>query len=299
VLEAGGGGFSLDWGFVQPEVARFTRVCSYDRAGTAWSDPGPTPRTMKQEVPELHLVLRKARVKAPYVLVGQSYGGLLARLYARQYRHEVAGMVLVDSSDPDATLGFRGKMVRVREEATGKPVPPVQTMKSSPPRPLSDEERRQFEAYRKYLGTPRISPPFDRLPADLQKQYLWARFHPQATAGSPDVDFWPEELQEMYRETQRQPYPLGDMPLIVLAPGDDPAKSPAPPGIAAEEWQRLRAEKRRQREAQARLSRKGKFILAEQSGHSIHLDQPELVIDAIRQVVTAVRQRRHQPRQPS
>src|SRR6266496_6323911 len=72
ILEAGTGAFSFDWGLVQPEVAKFTRVCSYDRAGQAWSDPGPTPRTMKQEVYELHLLLRKAGVKGPYVLVGQS-----------------------------------------------------------------------------------------------------------------------------------------------------------------------------------------------------------------------------------
>jgi pimeloyl-ACP methyl ester carboxylesterase len=292
VLEAGAGGFSLDWGLVQPEVARFARVCSYDRAGAAWSDPGPTPRTMKQAVYELHLLLRKAGAKGPYVLVGHSYGGLLTRLYARQYRREVVGMVLVDSTDPDSTLGFRGKLVRVREEAKGRLVPPVQTMKSSPPGPLSDEERKQFEEYRKYLGTPRISAPYDRFPADLQKLYLWARFHPKPAADSIDPDFWPEELQEMYLETQRQPYPLGDMPLIVLAPGDKPEKNPAPPGISAEEWQRLRTEKRRQKEAQARLSRNGKFTLAEQSGHSVHLDQPALVIDAIREVVEAIRRHR-------
>src|SRR5688500_9896367 len=145
VLASGAGAFSVDWGLVQPEVARFARVCSYDRAGSAWSDPGPIPRTMKQEVYELRALLRKARVKAPYVLVGHSYGGLLARLYARQYRREVVGLVLVDSTDSDTTLGFQGKLVRIREGAKGRPVPPAQTMKSSPPRPLSDEQRKQFE----------------------------------------------------------------------------------------------------------------------------------------------------------
>ena len=289
VLEAGGGGFSLHWSLVQPRVAQFTRVCSYDRAGMAWSDPGPAPRTMKQEVYELHRLLHKAGVKGPYVLVGQSYGGLLARLYAHHYRREVAGMVLVDSTDPDSTLGFQGQMVRVREKAKGTPIPPVQTMKSSPPQPLSDEQRKQYEAYRKYLGTPRISPPFDQLSPELQKQYVWASFHPQPTVASPDPELWPDELQEMYLETQRQPYPLGDIPLIVLAQGGK--KDPAPRGFPEAEWQRLSEEKQRLKEAQARLSRNGKFIVAEQSGHSIHLDQPELVTDAIRQVVEAVRHR--------
>ncbi len=284
VLEAGAGDFSFDWGLVQPEVARFTRVCSYDRAGMAWSDPGPTPRTMKQEVHELRALLRKAGIRGPYVLVGHSYGGLLARLYARRYRREVVGMVLVDSTDPDTTLGFRGKLVRIREGAKGRPVPPVQTMKSSPPGPLSDEQRKQFEEFRKFLGTPRISAPYDQLPADLQKLDMWARFHPQPEAENP---FWPEELQEMYLETQRQPHPLGDIPLIVLTGGKKGGGPP--PGISAEEWQRLSEEKWRQKEAQARLSRNGQFILAERSGHQIHLDQPERVIDAIRQVVAAAR----------
>jgi pimeloyl-ACP methyl ester carboxylesterase len=289
VLNSGGGGFCFDWSLIQPQIAPFAAVCSYDRAGMAWSDPGPAPRTMKQEVHELHLLLQKAGIKGPFVLVGQSYGGLLSLLHARQYRREVAGIVLVDSTDPDSTLGFQGKMVRVRTEAKGKPVPPVQTMKSSPPRPLSEKEQQEYEAYLKYLGTPRISPPYDKLSPELQKQYLWARAHPQPTAPSPDPIFWPEEMQALYQDLQRRPYPLGDIPLLVLAQGD--TKNPAPPGIPEAEWQRLIQEKRQQKEAQARLSRNGKFVVAEKSGHAIHMDQPDLVIDAIRQVVEAVRNR--------
>src|SRR5918998_5487258 len=70
VLIAGSGDFSFDWGLVQPDVSRLTRVCAYDRAGIAWSDPGPTPRTMRQEAHELRLLLQNAAVKPPYVLVG-------------------------------------------------------------------------------------------------------------------------------------------------------------------------------------------------------------------------------------
>jgi pimeloyl-ACP methyl ester carboxylesterase len=285
VLEAGSGDFSVDWGLVQPEAARFARVCSYDRAASAWSDPGPTPRTMKQEVYELHTLLRKTGIRGPYVLVGHSYGGLLTRLYARQYPREVAGMVLVDSTDPDTTLFRNGKPFHVREEARGRPIPPVQTMKRSPPKPLTEKEREQFEQFLKFLGPPRISAPYDQLPADLQKLDVWARFHPKPSA---DNDFWPEELQQMYEETQQRPFPLGEMPLIVLAP-ESRGDSAPPPGISAEEWKRIGEEKRRQKEAQARLSRNGKFVVVEGSGHPIHLDQPAVVIDAIRQVVEAAR----------
>ena len=96
ILEAGTGDFSVEWSLVQPKLATFVRVCSYDRAGTGWSELGPHPRTMHQIVYELHVLLDKAGVRAPYVLVGQSYGGWLVRLYASKYRSEVVGMVLVD-----------------------------------------------------------------------------------------------------------------------------------------------------------------------------------------------------------
>lgn len=285
VLEAGAGDFSVDWGLVQPGVARFARVCSYDRAASAWSDSGPTPRTMKQEVYELHTVLRKAGIRGPYVLVGHSYGGLLTRLYTRQYPREVAGMVLVDSTDPDTTLFRNGKPFHVRDDAHGRPIPPVQTMKTSPPKPLTEKERAQFEQFLKLLGPPRISPPYDQLPADLQKLDRWARFHPKPSA---DNGFWPEELQQMYEETQQHPSPLGDLPLIVLTPESREATTP-PFGLSVEEWKRISEEKRRQKEAQAKLSRNGKFVVVNGSGHHIHLDQPAVVIDAIRQVVEAAR----------
>src|SRR6202011_3609510 len=93
ILEAGAGSFSVDWSLVQPEVARFARVCSYDRAGLGWSDLGPRPRTLRQVVWELHTLLEKAGVPPPYVLVGHSYGGILARLYAFTYPSELGGIV--------------------------------------------------------------------------------------------------------------------------------------------------------------------------------------------------------------
>src|SRR5436305_15119662 len=79
ILEAGSGDFSVEWSLVQPGVAEFARVCSYDRAGDGWSDLGPHPRTFRQIVYELHTLLDKAGVKPPLVLVGHSYGGGLVR----------------------------------------------------------------------------------------------------------------------------------------------------------------------------------------------------------------------------
>ena len=98
ILDAGCGCNSLDWSLVQPEIAKFARVISYDRAGYGCSDASPHPRTSEVMVNELHTLLRNARVPTPYILVGHSLGGINMRLFASCYPDEVAGIVLVDSS---------------------------------------------------------------------------------------------------------------------------------------------------------------------------------------------------------
>lgn len=100
VIEAGLGDWSTSWGFVQPEVAKLTRVCSYDRAGMGWSEPGPLPRDARQAAKELHTLLHNANVPAPYIMVGHSFGGLPVRVFTHDYPSEVAGVVLVESMEP-------------------------------------------------------------------------------------------------------------------------------------------------------------------------------------------------------
>jgi pimeloyl-ACP methyl ester carboxylesterase len=101
VLECGiGGATAASWGWVQRGVRDFAPVVAYDRAGLGWSEPGPMPRNGARLVEELHTLLRATGHRAPYVFVGHSYGGLLARLFAERYPDEVAGVVLVDSSHP-------------------------------------------------------------------------------------------------------------------------------------------------------------------------------------------------------
>jgi pimeloyl-ACP methyl ester carboxylesterase len=100
ILETGLGSTSSAWAWIQPEVARTTRVCAYDRAGAGWSDPGLTPRNGQSIVTELHALLQNAQLPGPYVLAGWSYGGLYIRAYADRYPDQVAGLVLIDSSSP-------------------------------------------------------------------------------------------------------------------------------------------------------------------------------------------------------
>ena len=99
VIESGWGDMSATWGWVQPEVAKTTRVCTYDRAGMGWSEASPQPRTAREYAQELHTLLEKANEHGPYVLVGHSMGGFTMIVYAQDYPDEVSGLVLVDSQD--------------------------------------------------------------------------------------------------------------------------------------------------------------------------------------------------------
>ncbi len=103
ILDAGGGQTMLTWSKVQPAIAKFTRVCSFDRASMGFSGDGPLPRDANAIVTDLHTLLQRANIAPPYVLVGHSDGGLYALLYADRYLPDVAGMVLVDPSFPKQT----------------------------------------------------------------------------------------------------------------------------------------------------------------------------------------------------
>jgi pimeloyl-ACP methyl ester carboxylesterase len=284
VFESGSGDFSFDWSLVQPGVAPFTRACSYDRAGNAWSDLGPRPRTLKQIVYELHTTLVKASVKPPYVLVGQSFGGLLVRTFASQYPKEVVGIILVDSTHEDTQLNMNGKIVRVRELSQNRTVPPIQTSISTSDKTLSDEERKQIEDFLKQIGPPKIEPPFNRLSPEIQEVRSWALTEPKHYAADNDP-FWGEEFAEIYSARKKGEYPLGDNPLIVLTRG----KSEYPEN---EEGKRLNEDRKRMQSDLLQLSSNSKQIVAETSGHHIQLDEPALVVGAIREVVDSARLRR-------
>ncbi len=115
VLEYGQQGSYLDWYLVQPQIAQFARVCAYDRGGYGWSDPSPKPRVPSIMAEELHALLHAAGEAPPYILVGHSFGGLSALMFAQKFPDEVAGVVLVDTSLPEmmARLRWRDR-VRLR-----------------------------------------------------------------------------------------------------------------------------------------------------------------------------------------
>jgi pimeloyl-ACP methyl ester carboxylesterase len=275
VLEAGAGDFSVDWSLVQPSVARFARVCSYDRAGTGWSDLGPRPRTMRQIVWELHELLSRAGERAPYLLVGHSYGGALVRMYQRAYEAEVVGLVLVDAqSDDPIRLLPGGKVGRSSNLATGAPIPPVKTagpLRESdvPPRIVA-----MIEPQLRAMAPHANDSPRDLLPPDAQRMRTWT-LGQLKHALSNDNPVEAEELGQLRTDRARSAHPLGDLPLLVLSRG-------RPEGDAASED----GHRTEQKELVA-LSRLGRQVVAERSGHHIPLQQPELVVSAIRDALAA------------
>ncbi len=166
ILEAGGGGSSNGWSLVQDLLLPRVRTCAYDRAGLGRSEPGPAPRTMKQEVFELHALLEAAKIPGPFVLVGHSIGALLVRLYTEQYGSDVVGVVLVDPTHESDVLGSirYGGWVRLREKATGRAVP---------------EPRREGKASTEY------NPEDDYMAEELQQIYLSRKANPEPLGNRP------------------------------------------------------------------------------------------------------------------
>lgn len=283
VLESGAGGFSVDWSLVQPEVARFVRVCSYDRAGLGWSDLGPHPRTMGQLVWELHALLRHARVQPPYVLVGQSYGGLLARLFTLEHREEVAGLVLVESLHEEGMRAQRdGTIVRLIETAGDRPVPDVRSAEPLRTSDLAAPVRSRLEAAAAFMPEHANRSPYDKLPPDAQRMRAWAFGQIEHWAANDN----PHEAEEVAALLARQRTgdpPFGDLPLVVLSRGIPEPEGP--PGAGTEE------EHAREQADLATRSRTGTHVIATRSGHAIMIDEPEVVVAAIREVVAGARRR--------
>src|SRR6185295_10153254 len=123
VIENGFDELSTDWARVQERVARTSRICTYDRAGYGWSDPGPLPRTFDQINLELRDALRAAGEKAPLVLAGHSFGGAVVRQYAHTYGADVAGLVLVDIVSENQRIRMGDRAAYVADSAQGRAIP--------------------------------------------------------------------------------------------------------------------------------------------------------------------------------
>jgi pimeloyl-ACP methyl ester carboxylesterase len=271
VFENGAGDFSLVWALVQSRVAEFARVCSYDRAGYAWSDPGAQPRTFSQMTLELRTALERAGERGPYILVGQSYGGLVVRGYAQRYPSDVAGMVLVDAVHEDQRVRIGTRVERIRDSARGR-IEPQALMRLDTAgvvlrRSVHDRAAR----------TPPLGAPLDRLPPAAQDAWrLAAADTVYRLTWSAEMDWSPEELSRMHTERETNRATLGDLPLVVISRA---VTTPADSFVAE------RAALQRDLVA---LSSRATHVVAARAGHNVHLEEPTLVVEAIRRVVRAV-----------
>ena len=270
LLEPGAGAFSIDWYLVQQEVAKFASVCSYDRAGHAWSELGPRPRTKKQAMHDLHRLLATAGIPGPYVMVGHSLGGSLVRVFATEYPNEVAGMVLVDAAIENNPNFINGKMVGPFEQAQPRQIPAPRDQIPDNERLLSKPELDGFKQFRQWVGSRKIEAPFDKLPEPIQKLRLWAMSLPQSNV----TDFNPYDAEEcllLFADRIRMERPLGNKPLVVLSRKSD-------------------EKERMERQRQLRdLSSNSAFAVSDFPVHEIQLAQPDLVVRAVRAVLESVK----------
>lgn len=278
VLSAGSGDFSFDWSLVQPEIAKTTRVCSYDRGGEAWSELGPSPLTRVQEAYDLRRALRSAKIKGPCLLVGHSLGGFLAEIFVSKYPADVAGMVLVDASNWNSLLNINGKTGTAQSFSKNRAIPEPRShvLASDALSPAATKAIQDF--VRDYDMGPKIEPPYNQLPTNVQQWRLWALGQTMHWAATQD-EYFGEEAEELARWAGKQETPLGDLPLTVIS-----RKSPENPNELDKDHEV------HQREL-AKLSSRGRLITVANSGHHIQLDQPVAVISVVTSMVAEIRGR--------
>lgn len=278
VLEAGIAASSLSWSRVQPEVARVTLVCSYDRAGLAWSESSGASRTMPALVSELRLLLQQAGIPPPCVLVGHSFGGIIIRALARAHPDEIAGLVFVDTLHPEEWCEpsshqrslLRGGVFLSRVGAVLAHVGVVRLCLSL----LSGGAPRAPRQFSRIFG-PTAAALLERIVGEVQKLPPDVLPSVQAHWSSPRAFHSMKQhlvaLPVCSADVASGTDAFGDKPIVVLSAGRRD-----PRWLAADA-------------ALARASSKGRHLVSSRSGHWVHLDDPELVVRAIRDVVEMVR----------
>ncbi len=266
ILEAGLGDNIMGWNRVQPRVARLTRVCSYDRAGYGGSEPGVMPRTSRQIAAELHALLKNAGERPPFVLVGHSFGGYTVRLYNSVFPDQVAGIVLVDSTQEDQygllpsswkQLGAQ-QLSRYKSQAAWAPL----FIELGAARVLL-----QLRAFRGFPGG--IEGTTYLI---LQSKYLKARANEL-------------EFIEVSAEQVRAASDFADKPLIVLTAGKNSDET-LMDGLSKRDYEEFNRIWRDDLQLRlVRLSSRGEHIIVPNSGHDIPSESPEAIVSAVEKVI--------------
>jgi len=274
VFESGLMATVLTWNEIQPEIAKAARTICYDRAGLGWSEPGPMPRDANRIVSELHDLLDRASLPPPYILVGHSFGGLTTRLFAARYSQEVAGLVLLDPVVP-------GEWNPVSEHNQKRIRTGARILRRAAA--MSRWGALRFVSFLLRTGIKPIAEPLVRLMSKgapkgdgTTKSPLFWNLPPSERALTPVFWVQPKFTETIASQLENLPRSssqlaevenLADKPVVVLSAGDTPP-------------QRLQ-----EHIAIAGLSSQGKHLVAKKSGHWVMVDEPELVLNAIREML--------------
>jgi pimeloyl-ACP methyl ester carboxylesterase len=264
-----GGGWSTYWSQVAPAVAGATRVCTYDRGGLGWSDPGPTPRTGQRLADELHVLLERSGERGPFVLVGHSLSGFVVRLYQNRYPADVVGLVLVDVAHEDAMKepAFRAYDAQLKRQLRSTRVMvPLGGVRLSLAIGAPESTRRMLDLLR---GLPPKEREF--VIAEWSSPRYWARQGDEVEAREQTIE-----------EVRRTAAPEG-LPLVVVT-CTGPEFMPGVPPIAGfgETWLRMQ-------HSLLALSPRSRQILADGSSHFVQFEQPQVVVQAVLQAIEAER----------
>jgi pimeloyl-ACP methyl ester carboxylesterase len=258
ILEPGADGMMESWRAIQHPVSRSTRTCTYSRSGLQFSDPGPEPRDAARAAEDLAALLKAAGVPAPYVLVSHSLGSYIVRQYANTRFSDVAGLVLVDPSGDDQATRFAA---------------------ASPG--LWNVQDGLMRMQRACLAVLRSSP----------------ASAPAMNCSQRDATILATSLSEVEAmvgpdtPTIRSRRSWGDLPLIVLSRGVPPGNAASMTQLAKDESEAAERVWSAMHEEMAALSTSGRRRIVALAGHGIQRDQPQVVIDAILQVVQEARTR--------
>jgi pimeloyl-ACP methyl ester carboxylesterase len=278
VIDAGNANYSLDWANIQRTLEGETRVCTFDRPGYGWSSPAPTPRDAENVVEELRALLSAASIPAPYVLVGHSLGGLHVQLFAARYPREVAGLVLIDTvASLDPTEETRPERARQVQMQIGY----YRFMRFMSGSGL-------LRVAGPWLGEGSLPKTVETLPEELREPYLTMMLNPvYYETAMAEVQAIPSGIGQLRQALGEQANLFGDLPLVVLSAG----KIDLPTGSNPTQTQRVDVapEEIAQQARLAARSSQGEHRLVTDSGHLIQLDQPDVVLTAIRDVIAAAK----------
>lgn len=267
LLESAEGDIGIQFQPLMSKIAKFARVCTYDRPGTGWSDSVPGVQTAEESATLFHEALQIIGEQGPYVVTGHSIGGVYSQAFARLYRSEVVGAVLIDSVSQDMVLrmppqtfaNFRqaSKLFRVLQIGTPLGLP-------------------------RLIGVGKVTGGASGLSKET-KLAIESRFYTYSIWG---------ELVDALQAAERMssiPGPksdFDDLPLIVLVRDENVIYARRPNGLSLDVLQQGEQAWLELQREHAQMSSRGELILAENSDHYIYLDRPELVLESLQRVIS-------------